>query len=116
MNLASRMRSSSSVSCHCLQVSTSALCGHSWQQQSMLPSPYCDTNLLARAPQELMRDPVQAADGFTYERGSIEAWLRRAGGGTLSPMTGAPLDHPRLAPNLVVRSAIDILRRRQLLG
>ena len=63
-----------------------------------------------------MRDPVQAADGFTYERASIEAWLRRAGGGTLSPMTGAPLDHPRLAPNLVVRSAIDILRRRQLLG
>ena len=61
-----------------------------------------------------MRDPVQAADGFTYERASIEAWLRR--GGATSPMTGAPLDHPRLAPNLVVRSAIDIIRRRQLLG
>ena len=58
-----------------------------------------------------MRDPVQAADGFTYERACIEYWLRR-GAGT-SPMTGAPLEHTRLAPNLVVRSAIDILRRRQ---
>ena len=58
-----------------------------------------------------MQNPVQAADGFTYERASIERWLR-TGGGT-SPMTGAPLEHARLVPNLAVRSTIDIIRRRQ---
>ena len=58
-----------------------------------------------------MTDPVLAADGFTYERGSIEGWLAR--GHHTSPMTGSPLRHTALVPNLAVRSAVSIIRRRQ---
>ena len=57
-----------------------------------------------------MEDPVMAADGFSYERGAIEDWLSR--GSSSSPMTGAPLAHQHLAPNLAVRTAVDIMKRR----
>ena len=53
---------------------------------------------------ELMQQPVMAADGFTYDRASIEAWLAR--GKTSSPTTGAPLPHLGLAPNHLVRSMV----------
>ena len=61
-------------------------------------------------PQELMEDPIMAADGFTYERGAIADWLAR--GNASSPMTGAAMDSTALAPNLVVCSAADIVKRR----
>lgn len=51
-----------------------------------------------------MRDPVLAADGFTYERSAIEDWLRRKG---TSPMTNTPLAHLQLTPNHIVRSAVS---------
>ncbi|KAK7938512.1 hypothetical protein WMY93_001838 [Mugilogobius chulae] len=38
---------------------------------------------------ELMRDPVIAADGYSYERESIESWIR--GKAKSSPMTNLPL-------------------------
>ena len=60
--------------------------------------------------QELMEDPVMAADGFSYARAAIEDWLARGNGS--SPMTGAPLAHQHLTPNLAVRSAVCILKRR----
>ena len=50
-----------------------------------------------------------AADGFTYERGAIAAWMAR--GSRTSPMTGAPLDSAALVPNLAVRSVAAIMRR-----
>lgn len=52
-----------------------------------------------------MRDPVVAADGATYERAAVEAWLRA--GNTASPLTGAPLPHPGLTPNLALAAAIQ---------
>ena len=53
---------------------------------------------------EIMRDPVLAADGFTYEREAIADWLSR--GKTTSPTSGAPLAHTMLTPNHLVKSMI----------
>ena len=55
---------------------------------------------------ELMRDPVVASDGYTYERSAIEAWMGKT---MLSPITHAPLPHKDLVPNLTMRSAISLL-------
>ena len=62
---------------------------------------------------EVMRDPViTIADGLTYERKAIEKWLGRAAGQAdpskvwTSPLTGAPLGTPQLAPNVALRSQI----------
>eukprot|EP00873_Tetraselmis_striata_P025105 jgi/Tetstr1/445369/TSEL_033167.t1 len=53
--------------------------------------------------QEVMKDPVIAADGFTYERSAIEAWLQKK---STSPMTNSPLEHLNLIPNHSLRSNI----------
>jgi len=50
-----------------------------------------------------MKDPVIAADGFTYERSAIEAWLQKK---STSPMTNSPLEHLNLIPNHSLRSNI----------
>ncbi len=50
-----------------------------------------------------MRDPVVAADGYSYEREAIAAWMQRAG---TSPLTNLPLQHGALTPNHLLRSAI----------
>ena len=54
--------------------------------------------------QELMRDPVIAADGATYERQAITQWLRRNKG---SPLTREPMSASMLLPNRNLRAAID---------
>lgn len=50
-----------------------------------------------------MRDPVIAADGHTYERHAMQAWLTHD---TSSPVTGLQLSHKRLIGNLLIKSAI----------
>ena len=55
---------------------------------------------------QLMRNPVVAADGYTYERAAIERWMA---GCTRSPITSAPLPSQELVPNLTMRSAISLL-------
>ena len=62
---------------------------------------------------EVMVDPAVAADGFTYERTAIAAWL--AAGKDTSPQTGAALAHPHLAPNIALRQAIAEWRAAQTL-
>lgn len=59
-----------------------------------------------------MSDPVLTADGFVYERQAIEGWL--ASGARTSPMTGAPLAHVRLVPDLALRLLLreETWRRR----
>ena len=66
----------------------------------------------ARCPitMEIMRDPVICADGHSYERGAIEAWLKRH---STSPTTNAKLDHKRLVPNHALRSII-LARRAEM--
>ncbi|GIL63149.1 hypothetical protein Vafri_17256 [Volvox africanus] len=63
--------------------------------------------------QELMRDPVVASDGFTYERAAIARWL--AAGGRTSPMTNLPFASRLLFPNNVVKSAIKEWREEHKL-
>ena len=54
---------------------------------------------------ELMKDPVTTADGFSYEREAITQWF--ATGQSISPSTGALLDHQHLVPNHALRNAIQ---------
>ena len=54
---------------------------------------------------EPMNDPVICADGQTYNRSSIETWF--SGGNVTSPLTGAPLPHLELIPNIVLRNIIQ---------
>ena len=68
-----------------------------------------ETNDLFVCPvsQALMKDPVVAADGYTYERASIEEWIRQAGGRTpKSPSTNLPLANTSLTPSHTFKSAI----------
>jgi len=60
--------------------------------------------------QLIMADPVVCADGHSYERSCIEAWL--ASGRGTSPKTNMPLPHTNLVPNLNLRSMIESLRQR----
>lgn len=59
--------------------------------------------------QDVMCDPVVAADGYTYERDVIAAWMARH---DTSPMTGLRLEHKGLTANLALRSAISEWRER----
>ncbi|KAF8753209.1 hypothetical protein HU200_011656 [Digitaria exilis] len=55
--------------------------------------------------QDVMRDPLIAADGFTYEADAIREWLDS--GHRTSPMTNLELPHRDLLPNHALRSAIQ---------
>lgn len=59
----------------------------------------------------LPKDPVLAADGFTYDRSAIKRWVHereKAGWSKInSPMTGKPLAHYELTTNYVVRKIIN---------
>merc|ERR1712087_948229 len=67
----------------------------------LLPSLVCP---LQRA---IMRDPVVAADGWTYERRAIEKHYVRAGRGMpLSPISGERMATRHLMPNNVVKKLI----------
>ena len=60
--------------------------------------------------QEIMRDPVICADGHSYDRGAIHAWLQAH---DTSPLTGSVLNHKMLTPNHALRSIIDERRMRR---
>lgn len=53
--------------------------------------------------QDIMQDPVVAADGHTYERVALEAWLINH---NTSPMTNQPLPHKQLTPSHTLKSMI----------
>ncbi|KAK2992640.1 hypothetical protein RJ640_023950 [Escallonia rubra] len=55
--------------------------------------------------QEVMQDPVVAADGFTYEAEALKGWLDS--GHDTSPMTNLKLANSNLLPNHALRSAIQ---------
>ncbi|KAG8476311.1 hypothetical protein CXB51_033026 [Gossypium anomalum] len=54
--------------------------------------------------QEVMKDPLIAADGFTYEADAIRGWLDS--GHDRSPMTNLKLEHCNLVPNYALLQAI----------
>jgi len=53
--------------------------------------------------QDIMQDPVVAADGHTYERVALEVWLINH---NTSPMTNQPLPHKNLTPSHTLKSMI----------
>jgi hypothetical protein len=53
---------------------------------------------------EMMDDPVITCDGQTYDRRSIEEWLRNR---NTSPLTGALLASKTLTPNISLKKLID---------
>ncbi len=53
--------------------------------------------------QTLMTDPVQAADGVTYDRRSISQWLLT---NDTSPVLGERMQHSALQPNEPLRAYI----------
>jgi WD40 repeat protein len=55
--------------------------------------------------QERMKDPVVAADGFTYERQAITNWFSQ--GRRTSPATNLPLPNTLLVPNKHLRTLIQ---------
>ncbi|CAO1947449.1 unnamed protein product [Urochloa humidicola] len=54
---------------------------------------------------DLMRDPVTAPTGITYDRESVESWLAR--GNARCPVTGRPLRLADLVPNHATRRMIQ---------
>jgi hypothetical protein len=65
--------------------------------------------LLFRLVQDVMEEPVFAADGYSYEREAISGWIESH---STSPMTNLPLAHTNLTPNLTLRSAIKEWQER----
>ena len=53
--------------------------------------------------QVLMKDPVIAADGHSYERHAMQEWLLHH---TFSPKTGCQLSHKRLIGSVLIKSVI----------
>ena len=68
--------------------------------QNLQPDP-TTAQLIAAAE----RAATQAADGNTYDRSSIEAWLKT--GKKTSPKTNAPLPSTALYPNHAVKSMVQ---------
>lgn len=66
--------------------------------------------MLLLTVQEVMTEPVIAADGHTYEKKAVQEWLQRH---NTSPVTGSTLAHMRLVPNVLIRSVLA--RHRQQL-
>lgn len=81
---------------------------------NVTPTPEPPSELVCPIGHALFRDPVLAADGHCYERVEIESWFRRAqsiGNHPLSPLTGEPMPHLSLTPNIPIATmARDFLR------
>lgn len=57
------------------------------------------------------KDPVVAADGFTYERIAIEEWLEKQ---PVSPVTNIPLKHTQLVQNKALFSLMNSWREADM--
>ncbi|XP_075685434.1 WD repeat, SAM and U-box domain-containing protein 1 isoform X2 [Rhinoderma darwinii] len=53
---------------------------------------------------EIMKDPVIASDGYSYERKAIEFWISTK---KTSPMTNLPLENLLLTPNRTLKMALN---------
>ena len=58
-----------------------------------------------------MKEPVIAADGRTYEKQALSAWLQKH---NTSPVTGEALEHVLLVPNNVIKSLIQQQQQQQM--
>ena len=62
-----------------------------------------EQNIICPITQEVMKDPVIAADGITYERSAIEEWLKKS---DRSPF-GVVLENKNLIPNYTLKNCIQ---------
>lgn len=73
------------------------------ESYTMLPELQCPIT------HEVMREPVVAADGYSYEKSAILTWLEN--GNTTSPMTNQPLPDLKVIPNrtlaLLIKSTLE---------
>jgi hypothetical protein len=67
--------------------------------------PAIPSNFLCPISLEMMRDPVTAPTGITYDRDSVEGWLER--GHSTCPVTARPLRAEDLVPNHATRRMIQ---------
>ncbi|XP_041460717.1 WD repeat, SAM and U-box domain-containing protein 1-like isoform X2 [Lytechinus variegatus] len=72
--------------------------------QGPVPDDQIPDEYLCPISREIMKEPVIAADGYTYERKAIENWFRA--GRNTSPMTNAPLSSINLTPNRSLKMII----------
>ncbi|CAI5488077.1 unnamed protein product [Closterium sp. Naga37s-1] len=105
-------------SCPCFALLSSPLTPFSFTLPPLAPLPFFQdpSHTFSLAPvsfppvnsppplQMRMTDPVVAADGFTYERRSIEEWLKTH---DTSPSTHEPLPHKYLTPNHSLRMLLQ---------
>ncbi|KAL6633581.1 hypothetical protein ACP70R_026252 [Stipagrostis hirtigluma subsp. patula] len=76
------------------------------QQQGLVAEPPAvPSHFVCPISLDLMRDPVTAPTGITYDRDSVERWLER--GRATCPVTGAPLRPEELVPNHATRRVIQ---------
>merc|ERR1711964_124030 len=69
-----------------------------------------DHDYLCPITQEVMRDPVMASDGQTYEREAIEDWFKE--GHMTSPNTNETLPDQKLIPNYSLKNLCDKYRKK----
>ena len=60
--------------------------------------------------QSVMRCPVVAPSGVSYERESLETWIKQRG---TDPSTGRPLRMDDLYPNLAIREVVEVWASEQ---
>ncbi len=60
--------------------------------------------------QQVMKDPVTAADGHTYERGAIVHWMHA---NSISPVTHQPLHNKHLTPNTQIKIALNRMKQSE---
>ena len=68
-------------------------------------------NSLSNPLSQIMKHPVVASDGHTYEREAITQWLTQH---ITSPMTGHVMPNTDLTPNRILKSMIrDLVARKR---
>ncbi|CAF2416005.1 unnamed protein product [Rotaria sp. Silwood2] len=72
--------------------------------QTEINSPALLDSLKCPITHELFRDPVIGADGHTYERKNIIAWIQKH---ATSPITRESMDLQTLRPNYIVKKMVD---------
>ena len=54
--------------------------------------------------QELLEEPVIAADGYTYEQHAFQEWLKQH---TNSPVTGQPLQNAAMLSKFAIMAVLE---------
>lgn len=64
----------------------------------------CPDEYICPISMEIMRDPVITCDGHSFDRASLEEWLKE---NVTNPLTGASLALKTITPNYALKRLID---------